>query len=83
MNLKGCYFWQSRNILKGGLKNEIINKRDYPEIKKISIVQSERIEQGRKNCTVAHELGHFCMDGLNKKAFYCSSEVIEISIQAR
>ncbi len=40
-------------------------------------VNNRIIEQGRKNFTVAHELGHFCMDGLHKKAFYCSSEVIE------
>ncbi len=40
-------------------------------------VNNRIIEQGRKNFTVAHELGHFCMDGLNRKAFYCSSEVIE------
>jgi len=31
-------------------------------------------EPGRKNFTVAHELGHFCMDSLNQS---CSKEVIE------
>ncbi len=42
------------------------------------ICVSNRItEQGRKNFTIAHELGHYCMDGLRKTEFYCSSEVVE------
>ncbi|MEN6320345.1 MAG: ImmA/IrrE family metallo-endopeptidase [Syntrophaceae bacterium] len=42
------------------------------------ICVSNRItEQGRKHFTIAHELGHYCIDGLRKTEFYCSSEVVE------
>lgn len=40
-------------------------------------VNSHVSEQGRKNFTIAHELGHWCMDSLDKKAFYCSRDLIE------
>lgn len=33
-------------------------------------------ENERKNFTGAHELGHYCMDGMKKNAFYCSQDVI-------
>lgn len=34
-------------------------------------------EQGRKNFTAAHELGHLCLDCLEQNEFYCSREVID------
>jgi hypothetical protein len=34
-------------------------------------------EQGRKNFTVAHEIGHFCMDSLEQNTFFCPRGVIE------
>lgn len=34
-------------------------------------------EQGRKNFTIAHELGHWCMDSLEQNTFYCSRDDIE------
>jgi hypothetical protein len=34
-------------------------------------------EQGRKNFTAAHELGHWCMDSFEKNAFLCPRGVIE------
>lgn len=40
-------------------------------------VSSRITETGRKHFTIAHELGHYCMDGLKKTEFYCSSEVVE------
>jgi len=50
----------------------------YPPTGHGLICVNNRItEQGRKNFTIAHELGHYCMDSLEKTEFYCSSEVIE------
>lgn len=49
----------------------------HPTGHSLICVNNRITEQGRKNFTIAHELGHFCMDGLTKSAFYCSSEVIE------
>jgi hypothetical protein len=34
-------------------------------------------EQGRKNFTGAHELGHLCLDAYSQYEFYCSRETIE------
>jgi Zn-dependent peptidase ImmA (M78 family) len=34
-------------------------------------------EQGRKNFTCAHELGHYCMDSYSQSEFRCSREDIE------
>ena len=34
-------------------------------------------EEGRKNFTGAHELGHWCLDCLEQTTFYCSREFIE------
>ena len=34
-------------------------------------------EQGRKNFTGAHELGHLCLDTYSQSEFYCSRDVIE------
>lgn len=34
-------------------------------------------EQGRKNFTGAHELGHLCLDCLEQSEFYCSREMID------
>ena len=40
-------------------------------------VNSLIAEQGRKNFTAAHELGHWCLDGLEQREFYCAPNVIE------
>lgn len=40
-------------------------------------VSSLVVEQGRKNFTVAHELGHWCMDSFEQNAFFCAQDVIE------
>jgi len=45
--------------------------------KGVICVSSLIAEQGRKNFTVAHELGHWCMDSFEQNAFYCSREDIE------
>jgi len=34
-------------------------------------------EQGRKNFTAAHELGHWCMDSLELNAFFCPRGLME------
>ncbi len=34
-------------------------------------------EQGRKNFTGSHELGHLCLDTYSQSEFYCSRDVIE------
>jgi len=34
-------------------------------------------EEGRKNFTCAHELGHYCMDSIQQKRFECSREILE------
>lgn len=34
-------------------------------------------EQGRKNFTGAHELGHLCLDSYSQSEFYCSRDTIE------
>ena len=39
-------------------------------------VNSSIVENGRKNFTGAHELGHFCMDGLEANKFFCPRNVI-------
>ncbi|MFX0199562.1 MAG: ImmA/IrrE family metallo-endopeptidase [Candidatus Hodarchaeota archaeon] len=40
-------------------------------------VNSSVAEQGRKNFTIAHELGHWCMDSFEQNAFFCPRGVIE------
>jgi len=45
--------------------------------KGVICVSSLIAEQGRKNFTVAHELGHWCMDSFEQNAFYCSRDDIE------
>ena len=39
-------------------------------------VNSSIMENGRKNFTGAHELGHYCMDGLDSNQFYCPRNAI-------
>lgn len=39
-------------------------------------VNSSIMENGRKNFTGAHELGHYCMDGLEANKFFCPRNVI-------
>lgn len=39
-------------------------------------VNSSINENGRKNFTGAHELGHYCMDGLDSNQFYCPRNAI-------
>jgi len=39
-------------------------------------VNSSIMENGRKNFTGAHELGHYCMDGLDSNEFFCPRNVI-------
>lgn len=39
-------------------------------------VNSSIMENGRKNFTGAHELGHYCMDGLDANNFFCPRNVI-------
>jgi Zn-dependent peptidase ImmA (M78 family) len=48
-----------------------------PNRKTLIGVNSEIREQGRKNFTCAHEIGHLCMDSQNQSEFYCSRDVIE------
>ena len=43
----------------------------------IICVSSLVVEQGRKNFTVAHELGHWCMDSLEQNTFLCPRGVVE------
>lgn len=45
--------------------------------KGVICVSSLIAEQGRRNFTVAHELGHWCMDSLDQNAFYCFRDDIE------
>jgi Zn-dependent peptidase ImmA (M78 family) len=40
------------------------------------IVNSLIQEEGRKSFTVAHELGHYCMDSMDSKEFQCSRGTI-------
>jgi hypothetical protein len=40
-------------------------------------INSNIPEQTRKNYTIAHEIGHLCMDTFEQNMFYCSREVIE------
>ena len=40
-------------------------------------VNSNIIEQTRKNFTGAHEIGHYCLDSRDQNVFRCSREVIE------
>ena len=40
-------------------------------------VNSLVTEQGRKNFTIAHEFGHWCMDSFEQNAFFCPRGVIE------
>jgi hypothetical protein len=35
------------------------------------------VEQGRKNFTCAHEIGHYALDSLNQNVFRCTRETIE------
>ncbi len=48
-----------------------------PKKKTLIGVNSAIREQGRKNFTCAHELGHLCMHSQNQSEFYCSRDVIE------
>lgn len=45
--------------------------------KGIICVNSLVSEQGRKNFTIAHEFGHWCMDSFEQNAFFCPRGVIE------
>ena len=54
----------------------IVNPSGGPSLGLIS-VNAFIAEQGRKNFTGAHELGHLCMDSHNQSRFYCSRDVIE------
>lgn len=45
--------------------------------KGIICVNSLVSEQGRKNFTIAHEFGHWCMDSFEQNAFFCPRDVIE------
>jgi len=40
-------------------------------------VNASIAEQGRKNFTGAHELGHLCLDTYSQSKFYCPRETIE------
>lgn len=44
------------------------------------IVNSSIYEEGRKNFTVAHELGHYCMDSMNSQTFQCARGDIGTSV---
>lgn len=48
-----------------------------PNVGALISVNSQITEDGRKNFTCAHELGHFCMDGDAQSEFYCSKDAIE------
>ncbi|KUO40380.1 MAG: hypothetical protein AVW05_03700 [Hadesarchaea archaeon DG-33] len=48
-----------------------------PSGKSLIGVNSSIKEQGRKNFTGAHELGHLCMDSDYQDSFYCSRDDIE------
>lgn len=45
--------------------------------KGVICVNSFVTEEGRKNFTAAHELGHWCMDSFEQNAFFCPRGVIE------
>lgn len=45
--------------------------------KGIICVNSLVSEQGRKNFTIAHEFGHWCMDSFEQNVFFCPRGVIE------
>ncbi len=49
----------------------------YPDFGSLIGVNSRIGEEGRKNFTCAHELGHFCMDGDTQSKFYCTKDSIE------
>ncbi len=69
--LKIQYYEEPLNNLDGFL---IINPKNGHSV--ISV--NTRInDEGRKNFTTAHEIGHFCMDSLDRNDFYCSRDSIE------
>jgi len=45
--------------------------------KGVICVNSVVTEDGRKNFTIAHELGHWCMDSFDQNAFFCPRGVME------
>lgn len=48
-----------------------------PDIGALISVNSQIAENGRKNFTCAHELGHYCLDGNSQSEFYCTKDAIE------